>query len=107
CGEDSLRELLGNYTPHERYERALHEAGLDQTALGSDWIAAAGEALDGAIRVTAPYHEESYVDPREAMATAYRVSLRRGQRVEAAFESEPDSSYQVFIDLFLIPRGSG
>jgi murein DD-endopeptidase MepM/ murein hydrolase activator NlpD len=107
CGEDTLRELLGNYTPHERYERALREAGLDQTALGSDWLAAAGEALDGAITVTAPYREESYLDPREAMATAYRVSLRRGQRVEAAFESEPDTSYQVFIDLFLIPRGPG
>ncbi|KPK79074.1 MAG: hypothetical protein AMS25_13860 [Gemmatimonas sp. SM23_52] len=107
CGEEPLRELFGSYTPHERYEQALREAGLDQTALGSDWIAAAGAALDAAITVSTPYREESYLDPREAMATAYRVPLRRGQRVEATFESEPDSSYQVFIDLFLIPTRPG
>jgi murein DD-endopeptidase MepM/ murein hydrolase activator NlpD len=102
CGEESLRELFGSYTPHERYEQALREAGLDQTALGSEWITAAGAALDGAITVTAPYREESYLDPREPMATAYRLSLQRGQRVETAFESQPDSSYHVFIDLFFI-----
>jgi murein DD-endopeptidase MepM/ murein hydrolase activator NlpD len=102
CDRDSVREFLGNYTPHERYEQVLLEAGLDQTALGRDWIAAAGTALNSAITVSAPYLEESYLDPREAMATAYRISLRRGQQIEATFESEPDSSYQVFIDLFMM-----
>jgi len=106
CGRESLREFFGGHTPRERYEHALSQAGLDQTALGSDWIAAAAAALDNAIMVEAPYREESYLDPKEAMATAYRVSLQRGQRIEATFESEPDSSYQVFIDLFLIPRRS-
>jgi murein DD-endopeptidase MepM/ murein hydrolase activator NlpD len=106
CSKERLREFLGAYTPHERYEQALLAAGLDQTALGRDWIAAADEALDGAVEVTAPYREESYLDPREAVATAYRISLRRGQRVEVAFESEPDSGYQVFIDLFVMRRNS-
>ncbi|MGD2154057.1 MAG: M23 family metallopeptidase [Gemmatimonadales bacterium] len=36
------------------------------------------------------------------MATAYRVSARRGQRIEATFTSEPDTAYQVFIDLFFL-----
>jgi murein DD-endopeptidase MepM/ murein hydrolase activator NlpD len=106
CSKEKLREFLGNYTPHERYEQALLAAGLDQTALGRYWIAAADEARDGAVEVTAPYREESYLDPREAVATAYRISLRRGQRVEVAFESEPDSGYQVFIDLFVMRRNS-
>ncbi len=106
CSKEKLRELLGHYTPHERYEQALLAAGLDQTALGRDWITAAGEALNGAVEVAAPYHEESYLDPREAVATAYRIALRRGQRLEIAFESEPDSSYQVFIDLFVMRRNS-
>jgi murein DD-endopeptidase MepM/ murein hydrolase activator NlpD len=106
CSEESLPGFLRGYTPHERYEAVLLNAGLDQTALGRDWIAAANEALDDAITVESPYREESYLDPKEAMATAYRVSLRRGQHIEAVFESEPDSSYQVFIDLFLI-RGPG
>ncbi|UCF21497.1 MAG: peptidoglycan DD-metalloendopeptidase family protein [Gemmatimonadota bacterium] len=100
CGETPLRELLRDYTPHERYEQALLAAGLGQTALGHDWIAAADAALDEVIIVSPPYREASYLDPRQAMARAYRVPLRRGQIIEAVFESEPDSSYRVFIDLF-------
>jgi len=106
CSKESLRELLHHYTPHERYEQVLLAAGLDQTALGRDWIAAAAAALDSPITISAPYREESYLDPREAVAIAYRIPLRRGQRLEVAFESEPDSSYQVFIDLFLIRDNS-
>jgi murein DD-endopeptidase MepM/ murein hydrolase activator NlpD len=106
CGEDSLRGLFSGYTPHERYERGLREAGLDQTALGSDWVTAASAALDGAVPIAAPYHEESYLDPREAMAAGYRVGLKRGQRITARFDSEPDSSYRVFFDMFVIPTGS-
>jgi murein DD-endopeptidase MepM/ murein hydrolase activator NlpD len=107
CGGESLREFFAGYTPHERYEQALLEAGLDQTALGSDWIQAAGTALQSAITVSSPYREESYLDPREAMATAYRISVRRGQHIEATFESEPDTAYQVFIDLFFISERPG
>lgn len=106
CSKESLRELLHHYTPHEQYEQVLLAAGLDQTALGRDWIAAAATVLEGPITISAPYREESYLDPREAVAIAYRIPLRRGQRLEVAFESEPDSSYQVFIDLFFIRPNS-
>jgi len=107
CGGESIREWLGNYTPHERYVQRLRDAGLDQTALGRDWVAAAESALANAVVIGAPYREESYLDPREAMAVAYRISLRNGQRLEVAFESAPDSSFRVFLDLFRASRDSG
>jgi len=106
CGGEGLRSLFVGYTPHERYEHSLREAGLDQTALGRDWVAAAEEALDRAVPLEAPYREESYLDPREAAASGYRIGLRRGQRLRAQFESEPDSAYRVFFDVFVIPTGS-
>lgn len=106
CSKESLREILHHYTPHERYEQIILATGLDQTALGRDWIAAAAAALDGPVTISAPYREDSYLDPHEAAAIAYRIPLRRGQRLAVAFESEPDNSYQVFIDLFLIRSGS-
>ncbi|MGD8700643.1 MAG: hypothetical protein PVJ43_15205, partial [Gemmatimonadales bacterium] len=106
CSKESLREILHHYTPHERYEQVLLAAGLDQTALGRDWISAAAAALDAPVSISAPYREESYLDPREAVAIAYRIPLRRGQRLEVAFDSEPDSSYQVFIDLYFIRPNS-
>ena len=104
CSDERLREIFDHYTPHERYERRLRDAGLDQTALGRDWVAAAQASLDAAIPVSIPYNEQSYLDPSEAAASAYRVSLRRGQRIEVTFDSEPDSSYRVFLDLFLTPN---
>lgn len=107
CRSETLREWWGQYTPHERYEALLREAALDQTALGSDWIAAAQSSLAHPLVIEAPYREESYLDPREAVAMTYRISLRNGQRLEVAFVSEPDSGYQVFLDLFRAPPDSG
>jgi len=106
CDPESIQDFFTSYTPHERYERRLQESGLDQTALGRDWIAAASGALEEAVPVTTPYLEESYLDSREAAASAYRIPLRRGQRLEVSFESVPDSSYQVFLDLFRMGRDS-
>lgn len=107
CRGERLRELLGDYTPRQRYAMRLVEAELDRTALGRDWMAVAESALVNPVAVAAPYREESYLDPREAMAVAYRVTLRRGQRLEVAFESAPDSGYRVFLDVFRTPRDSG
>lgn len=106
CGEDSFRGLFVGATPHERYERGLVDAGLDQTALGQDWIRAAANALVDAVTISAPYQEASYLDPREAMAAGYRIPLKRGQHLAAVFASEPDSAYRVFFDLFVIPTGT-
>jgi murein DD-endopeptidase MepM/ murein hydrolase activator NlpD len=102
CDGEPLRELLDGYTPHERYEIALLEAGLAHTALGRDWMVAAGDALERPVVVAAPYQEESYLDPRQAMAAGYRVALRRGQRLLVTWESAPDSGYRVFLDLFAV-----
>ena len=40
-----LRPLLPPSFPHDEYARSLRQAGLDQTALGRDWLAAAEHAL--------------------------------------------------------------
>ena len=106
CGEESLRGLFVGYTPHERYEQSLKRAGLDETALGRDWIAAAGRAVAHPVSISSPYHEVSYLDSREAHAVGYRVYLRRGQMITARFEPEKDTTYQVFLDMFVIPNDS-
>jgi murein DD-endopeptidase MepM/ murein hydrolase activator NlpD len=107
CRSEPVREFLDNYTPHERYERRLRAGGLDQTALGGEWIAAAASALATPIAVDAPYREDSYLDARGATAVAYRISLRRGQHLIVAFEGGSVGTYRVFVDLFRAPRPSG
>jgi murein DD-endopeptidase MepM/ murein hydrolase activator NlpD len=65
-------------------------------------MVAAGDALERPVTVAAPYQEESYLDPRQATATGYRVALRRGQRLRVTWESAPASGYRVFLDLFAV-----
>jgi len=92
-------------TPHQEYVRQLQEVGLDRTALGHDWIAAAAEALAGPVDVEAPYREARYLDPALAAAVAYRIVLERGQRLVVRLDvgdsARADSRY--FLDLFFIP----
>src|SRR6185369_6981334 len=45
---------------HQRYADGLAQAGLDSTALGRDWIAAAKLALRQPITVTLPLREAGY-----------------------------------------------
>jgi murein DD-endopeptidase MepM/ murein hydrolase activator NlpD len=106
CGEDSIRGLFVGYTPHEQYEYHLKQAGLDQTALGRDWIVAAGRAVEHPVDINSPYREISYLDAREALAVGYRIKLRRGQRLVARFDTESDSGFLVFLDMFVVPNGS-
>jgi len=106
CGEDSLRGLFVGYTPHERYEQSLRQAGLDQTALGREWLTAAAKAVSNPVPIASPYHEVSYLDSREAHAVGYRLNLRRGQRITARFEMESDGAFRVFLDMFVIPDNS-
>lgn len=106
CGEEPLRDVYQGYTPHERYVAGLREAGISQTALGRDWIAAAGQAIRGAVAINAPYEEVSYLNPQTVRAMGYRLALKRGQTVAASLELESDSSYRVFLDLFVVPHGS-
>jgi murein DD-endopeptidase MepM/ murein hydrolase activator NlpD len=106
CGEESLRGLFVGYTPHEQYEQSLREVGLDQTALGQDWLLQAVQAVSSPVAVASPYREVSYLDSREAHAVGYQLNLRRGQRITVKFEAEREGAFQVFLDMFVIPEGS-
>jgi murein DD-endopeptidase MepM/ murein hydrolase activator NlpD len=92
-------------TPHQEYEGLLRETGLDRTALGHDWIAAADGALAAPVDVDAPHLEARYLDPARATAVAYRMLLERGQRIVAQLElgdtARRDTRF--FLDLFFTP----
>ena len=107
CGEvQSLRDSLSARTPHQRYAEALRQAGLDSTALGRDWLAAAERSLARALPATLPLREAGYFSHEEAGAVAYRVSLRRGQRLVVQVETQ-GPPLRIFLDVFEVPRDSG
>jgi murein DD-endopeptidase MepM/ murein hydrolase activator NlpD len=100
-----LRPLLAPPFPHDEYARSLRQAGLDQTALGRDWLAAAEHALTTPLSVTLPYRETGYFAPDEPGAVAYRFQASRGQRLRIDVEVEASEAGRIFIDLFR--QGSG
>jgi murein DD-endopeptidase MepM/ murein hydrolase activator NlpD len=84
----------------------LRQAGLDQTALGRGWLAAAQSALRTTLRVTLPYREIGYFAPHETAAVAYRFDARRGQRLRIDVELESSAPGRLFLDLFRQDPGS-
>ncbi|HZF68557.1 MAG TPA: hypothetical protein VEZ47_11000, partial [Gemmatirosa sp.] len=80
-GAGTLRERLAPRTPHERYAAALRDAGLDSTALGAAWLAAADAAVRSPAVAPLPLRETGTFAPGEVRAAAWRLAPRRGQRV--------------------------
>lgn len=87
-------------TPHERYARALQEAGLADTALARDWLTAAGRALHEPTPVDLPLITTVTHEPSAPRAYGYRLELRRGRVLDVALDVKSAEPAVVFIDLF-------
>lgn len=96
--QDRFRDL----TPHEAYQASLAEAGLDQTALGRDWLTAGRLAFDTAVPVTLPFEEEGFITAEQPGAMSYRITIGRGQRLTADVELVGQEETRVFIDFFRV-----
>lgn len=86
-------------TAHERYAASLREAGLDSTALGRDWLAAADSVLRAPLETTLPLAEAGSYARDEVRAVAYRVRMREGQRLDVTLEARGLPA-RLFLDLF-------
>ena len=100
CGQlrDVAEELFDDRTPRERYVDALNAAGLRETALALEWVAAGDRALREASLVTSPHEEQGYLAPGEPTAIALRIRVRRGQELSLEVELPGDSSTTLFLD---------
>ena len=108
CGADeALRDALApSLTPHERYAKRLRDAGLDSTALGREWIAAAERAVQQPVAVALPFRETGYLAPTEAPSVGYRFFLRRGQKLAIQLDAPDSTGAQLFVDLYHDPADS-
>jgi len=95
-----MREAVRPTSPYEQYVASLREAGLDQTALGREWLDAGRRALQEPLAVTLPFREAGFLPPQEARAVAYRVELRRGQRLMVDIQLETAEPTRLFVDAF-------
>jgi murein DD-endopeptidase MepM/ murein hydrolase activator NlpD/SH3-like domain-containing protein len=78
----------------------LTAAGLAETALGRDWLAASARALLEPVPSATPFEETGYFPPAVPSATAYRLDLRRGRRLSVAIAIQASAPTRVFVDVF-------
>ncbi len=97
---NSLKDGLGRKSPHERYARMLQESKLENTALGSEWIAAASRALVSPVSIQLPYREKGYVEADDPTSSGFVFSLKRGEVVVVELTMIPENSLNVFLDLW-------
>jgi murein DD-endopeptidase MepM/ murein hydrolase activator NlpD len=101
CGADkAIRDLFHSDSPYQAYVRRLQEAGLDQLALGRDWIDAGTRALSRPIEARLPFRETGYFAPERPEAVAYRLELTRGRTLSIAIDFQAASPARIFVDLF-------
>ena len=92
-------------TPHERYAERLRSAGLDDGPLGRRWLEAADRALREAAVVPLPFRESGYFAAGEPRAVAWRLELRRGERLVVDVRPSALEPGELFVDLFRAEPG--
>ncbi len=93
----AVGSLFSTLSPHERYEKSLRSANLNQTDLGQRWLSAAERSLHDTLTVTLPFREVGYFAAERPRAASFRYAVRTGQRIQITLRSSPQS---VFLDAF-------
>ncbi len=106
CQKEIVPKPYRPSNAHTKYKVALEEAGLGETALGRDWIAAAQNALVQPVVMKPPYEEVFYIDSTSAFGVGYQFEVTRGQRVEVNVTFESRQTTRLFLDLFRMPPDS-
>lgn len=102
CGRTTpLREVLGK-TPYEQYVQSLKKADLDQTALGTDWLAASEQSLQDSLIITLPFKETGYFAADKPEAWSYRLAAKRGEQLVIRVEVDAPEPTRLFLDVFAL-----
>lgn len=100
-------DFLRTSTPHEGYAESLRKAGLHETALGREWIAAGESALQSPTAATLPLDVSTPFTAAEARALGYRLTLKRGRVLRVEVTAKSEQPVLVFLDLFRAPEAGG
>ena len=95
-----LDVLRPGETPHEQYARSLAAAGLADTALARDWLAAAENALRDAESGAPPLETTIQHDVSRPRAYGFRLDLKRGRVLRTSLQVESAEPARIFVDVF-------
>ncbi len=105
CTSGPLRNLAQPRSPYDSYRDSLRASGLDQTALGRDWVRAGADALAQATVSALPLHEVGFFAADAPTAFGYLVELERGRVLDVDVTFESTQPGRLFVDLFALRPG--
>lgn len=100
CKKEIVPKTFWPRSEHEAYEHSLVTANLANTALGKDWVEAAGKPLTSPVDISLPFQEAFYLSPQSPDAIGYRFFVKRGLRVEVEITVQSSDTLLLFADLF-------
>jgi peptidoglycan LD-endopeptidase LytH len=86
--------------PHDAYRRSLEHSGIAATELGRAWLDASARAVATATPTSLPVRRSTRVDASRPTAFGFRVTLKRGQRVDVTTSVATPTPAQTFVDIF-------
>ncbi len=93
--------LTGSKSPQESYADRLKRAGLDTSAMGVRWFAAAEKSLTAPLTIQLPFREQGFFTPDNPLAFGYRINLMQGQQLSVRVQSRDLDPYaRIFIELW-------
>lgn len=100
CSKSGPGSLFRKMSPHEKYQQALVNAGLHETALGREWINAAENSLGNPLSVNLPYKEKGYFPAEKARANTIRFKVEQGAKVTINLKKRPEKGFMIYADLW-------
>jgi predicted secreted protein len=87
---------------HEQYGEKIINAGLKETALGSEWFSASEKVFSTPQKISLPYKEVGYFAAEKPRAAGLFFSAKQGEKVYFKFEKNPSAGFVIYIDLWEI-----
>ncbi|MCK5146293.1 M23 family metallopeptidase [bacterium] len=106
CSKEKVPKSYRPNHAHALYQQSLEAAGLNETALGRDWIKAAKNSLKQPVEISLPHEEIFYIDSTDVFSVGYKFHGKQGRHIEIDLTLECDQHPRVFMDLFRIPVDS-
>lgn len=87
---------------HDQYANKIKQVGLDQSAMGMQWLAEAEKALSAPQSISLPYKEIGYFSADQPRAVGLNFNAKRGEKLLINIERNPKSRFALFADLWQV-----
>ncbi|RYD57955.1 MAG: M23 family metallopeptidase [Sphingobacteriales bacterium] len=92
--------------PHKLYTQKLEKSGLIHSAMGRQWVAAAGRSLNAPVGIKLPYVAEGYFAAETPDAYAIAFEARQGEKITVNVALRAQDNAELFADLWKLENGA-